>query len=171
MKRLLSVLLVGLIVLSSCSNSSSSSNTDESTIVNYYYDMLELLTSATSFLDEPIYFDITVDIAKIDDGYRYYVIVDNAKIALYNVQVLAIVVGEDYSDTMAPSAGIFEGTYNMIPNQANVDAGYVAGLSVSGLCEEGEITIDILVRYTSSDMETIVREYYRYTATYQEEND
>ena len=166
MKRIFGLLLAGLIILSSCSNSD-----EDSTTSDHYYDMLDLLTDAHSFSVEPVYYDITVELAQIDGGYRYYVIVDNARIAMYNIQVMAIVVGEDYSATMAPNIGIFEGIlYSMIPNQSNVDAGYVAGLSISGLTDEAEVTIDILVRYSTSDLQTTYRDYYRYTVSYVEED-
>ena len=168
MKRFLGVLLAGLIILSSC----STADEDTTTSSEYYYDMLDLLISVESFSSEPVYYDITVDMAKVDDGYHYYVIVDNAKIAMYNIQVMAIVAGEDYSETMAANVGIFEGvSYTMIPNQTNVDDGYVAGLSISGLTDEAEATIDVIVRYSTSDMQTVIREYYRYTVTYEGESD
>ncbi len=157
------MLAAALILLCSCS-----AGDEDTTTTERYYDMLELLIDVQSFSAEPVYYDLTVELVQIEDGYRYYVIVDNAKIAMYNIQVMAIVTGEDYSETMAPNVGIFEGvSYNMIPNQTNVDAGYVAGLSISGLTDESEATIDILVRYQTGNYETVIREYYRYTVTYE----
>ncbi len=156
--------MVGLIFLSACSSSEEDTTTTE-----HYYDMLELLTDVETFSTAPSYYDLTVEMVQIDDGYRYYVIVDNAKISMYNIQIMAIVVGEDYSNTMAANIGIFEGvSYNMIPNQTKTEDGYVAGLSISGITDEAEVTIDILVRYSSSDLQTTYRDYYRYTVTYEE---
>ena len=73
-------------------------------------------------------------------------------------------LSDDYSQTMAANVGIFEGvSYAMIPNQTNVDAGYVGGLSISGLTDHAPCRVLVMVRYRlEGDHESVIREYYSF---------
>lgn len=157
MKRLLAIFLC-LLLISGCSQS------DDHTMDERYFDMLALLESEQNY-QTPINYAVSVELSATDDGnYRYYVIIDETKIAMYEIQAMAIVEGDDYSQTMAANVGIFEGvSYAMIPNQTNVDAGYVGGLSISGLTDHAPCRVLVMVRYRlEGDHESVIREYYSF---------
>ena len=157
MKRLLAIFLC-LLLISGCSQN------DDHTMDERYFDMLALLESEQNY-QTPVNYAVSVELSATDDGnYRYYVIIDEPKIAMYEIQAMAIVEGDDYSQTMAANVGIFEGvSYAMIPNQTNVDAGYVGGLSISGLTDHAPCRVLVMVRYRlEGDHESVIREYYSF---------
>ena len=164
MRKLL-ITLILLLVLSGCSvdtNQDISAN-------GRYFDMISLLKSNQKFMTSSDNFDIVGEVAKINDGYRYYIIIDNPHIALYNVEVLAIEEGIDYSKSMACNIGIFEDTpYNLIPNQANVEKGYVKGLSVSGVSQNKNIRLKVLVLWQDKALANTYREYFQFNLSFKE---
>lgn len=101
-------------------------------------------------------FDLTFELNEIENGYRYYVTLDNPKYAMYGVSILAIEEGEDYSDKMAANAGIFEDDdYYLVPGQAEPSKGYVKGISISGLSNslEEKPKLKVIVQWHSSKQE------------------
>ncbi len=157
------ILIISLCLLSGCTTDSTAvSGSDDR-----YYDMLHQLENVQNYASEPTYYSLTIELSEVEGGYRFFVIVDEPKIAMYNIQVMAIVEGDDYSNTMAANVGIFEDTsYTMIPHQTKPDDGYVAGLSISGLTEDNPCTLNIMVRYETSDHESVTRDYYRVEVQY-----
>ena len=99
-----------------------------------YFFLIDMLNEHETFADASRYFAIDVEMAKIENGYRYYIIVDDPQLAMYDIELIAIEKGVDYSQNMAANVGVFEDTqYNMIPNQSNAEDGYVKGLIASGV--------------------------------------
>ncbi len=162
MKKLL-ILILSLFLITGCSNESATTSGSD----DRYYDMLHQLENVQNFNSAPIYYNLTVELSEVEGGYRFFVIIDEPKIAMYNIQMMAIVEGGDYSETMAANVGIFETTtYTMIPNQTKPEDGYVAGMSISGLTSDNPCTLDIMIRYETQDRETVTRDYYRIEVAY-----
>lgn len=160
MKKIL-ILLMAL-SLSACTFTSSNTNANVR-----YFAMIELIEERDQFAEESNYFDIIVEMSRIEGGFRYYVIVDNARSAMYDVEAVAIEKGVDYSSTMAATVGIFEETeYIMIPNQANPDKGYVAGLSFSATTTSADTDIYVLVQWKNRDRTETNREFFHLDAEY-----
>ena len=91
---------------------------------------------------------------RVEDGsYRYYIILDDPKIAMYNVMMIAVENGVSYQEceTMVPSFGIFEDRVSLVPGQVNYEEGYVKGISISGQSDKDTMDLLILVRWKSSD--------------------
>ena len=144
--------------------------TKDVSVDSRYEDMIELLITNEKFATESNYYDVSYDIVKLNEGYRYYIYIDNPRIALYNVQVLAIEDGIDYSRYMAANVGIFEDTqYHLVPNQTNVDKGYVKGLMISGVTEKSELEIELMVCWSDRVSSTNEREYIQMHLNYVEE--
>ena len=115
------------------------------------------------------YFDIAVEMAKIESGYRYYITVDNPRIAMYDIELLAIEKDVDYMNNMAANVGIFEETqYNMVPNQANSEMGYVKGVVASGVTNNPQTTLYVFVQFKNSDYSLSHSEFIRLDANYGE---
>lgn len=135
-----------------------------------YFDLIDNIKEHEVFNETSNYFDISVDMAKIDGGYRYYVTIDNPRNALYDIEALAIEKDVDYSVNMAANIGIFEQEeYSMIPNQKNPDKGYVPGIIISGISQLPETTLYIYVSFKNSDYSNSKTEYFKFDVKYEGE--
>ena len=95
-------------------------------------------------------FELEIVFTKIENQYRYDIILDQPSIAMYDIEIM--VVENDLSfertDKMMPNFGIFESNEaNMIPFQVDVDKGYVKGVVVSGLVEVSVVELKIMVAW------------------------
>jgi len=152
------ITLLFLLLLSACANKEMS---QEEKNQQRYLELVNSLQNQENFIESSTYYNIEGEMASLEDGtYRFYVVIDDARSALYNVEALAIVDGKDYSSEMAASVGIFEDKeYTMIPHQANVDDGYVLGLVLSGIAEEKEVDLKVMVQWSNKDESNTKREF------------
>ncbi len=158
MKKLFLVLIL-IFSLSACSSDSGTSANDADVI--RYYDMIELINSYSNFSTSSNYFDISGEISDIDGGYRYYIFIDNARVTMYDIEAIAIEKGVDYSNTMTANIGIFESDeYHMVPNQSDIDLGYVKGVSISGFTTTENPTLYVLVQWKNKNRDTTYREFF-----------
>lgn len=158
MKKLFLVLIL-IFSLSACSSDSGTSANDADVI--RYYDMIELINSYSNFSTSSNYFDISGEISEIDGGYRYYIFIDNARVTMYDIEAIAIEKGVDYSNTMTANIGIFESDeYHMVPNQSDIDLGYVKGVSISGFTTTENPTLYVLVQWKNKNRDTTYREFF-----------
>ena len=169
MKKFCCFLLLFLL-LCGCQRDSSSAR--KITAEERYLDLVELLQAQEVLRESSNAFDLSGEIVPITEGYRYYVFIDNARIALYDMEVLACEDGVDYTNQMAASVGIFEeNEYHMIPNQSNPDKGYVSGLVISGVSQKPEVDLRVLIQWENKDRNNNTRAYYRLHLAVSEEND
>lgn len=148
-----------LLVLCGCKKDTTEQANNEK-----YLDYCELIKEHDTFKDGSEYFDVSSDITKIDEGYRYYIIIDNPKIAMYNIEAVAIEMDSDYTKTMAANIGIFEeNKFSFVPNQANPDAGFVKGISISGISENNNPTLYMLVEWNDVGLNITNREFIKVT--------
>ena len=165
MKKLLNLLL-SFFCLSACVPTIATETAKDDTLIRYL-DMVELLNTYSDFESEGEYFDISTDVAAIDGGYRYYVFIDNPRIAMYDVEALAIEKDVDYQTHMAANVGIFESEeYHMVPNQSDAELGYVSGLSISATSDHPDITLYILVQWKNAKRSDTYRQYFELPAVY-----
>ena len=165
MKKLL-ILLLTILCLCGCQEIATE-NVDPD---QRYFDMINTIKEHEVFISTSNYYDVSVEMAKIDEGYRYYVTIDNVRIALYDIEAIAIEQDVDYSNTMAANIGIFEEKeYSMIPNQKNPEKGFVSGLVMSGVSELPETTLYIYVSFKNADYSEIKTEYFKLDVKYEGE--
>ena len=164
MKKIL-IILLALLSLTACQEYGKK----EADPKERYIYLIEMLEEHQNFADSSSYFDIGVEMARIDDGYRYYIIIDEPKLAMYDVEVLAIEKGVDYLDNMAANVGIFEDMqYNLVPNQTNAKRGFVKGVVASGVTGKAETKLYVFVQFKNSDYSSVHTEYFEFTARYEE---
>ena len=127
-----------------------------------YFDFMKLLQEREEFTSSSLNYNISSEITSIGDNqYRYFVTIDKPKIAMYDIEIMAIEQGKDYSDNIAASAGILSTIqYNMIPNQSKVEDGYVSGISISGISSNSQINLRVLVQWENKDASVINRDCY-----------
>ncbi|MDD6004837.1 MAG: hypothetical protein PUC68_04130 [Firmicutes bacterium] len=164
MKKFLVILMI-IGILTGCSDVKNSN----SIAAGRYFDMIEILKNNEQFEDSSNYFDISYEVSKINDGYRYYVFMDNPRIAMYDIKIIVIEDGVDYSEVMAGNIGIFEdGSYNMIPNQTNIEKGFVKGLSVSGITDKADTSLKVMITWQDKLLSVTSREFFRFNLNYGE---
>ncbi len=157
MKKLGFICLICL--LSACQTNSRMDAAKYNLYKTYYTDIF----NQANFTQSSQYFEISASRQLIGTNiYRFDVIIDQAKVAMYNVEILVILDNGSLtiSDTMMPSVGIFENdTYNMIPYQSNNALHYVKGFGLNGLSSETIMHLKILVMWKDSTKVTQFKEY------------
>lgn len=134
-----------------------------------YSYLIEMIEENERFATSSNYFDIAVDMTRIASGYRYYIIVDEPRIAMYDIEMIAIEEGVDYRNRMAANVGIFEQKeYNMVPNQANSEKGFVKGIVASGVSDKSETTLYIFVQFHNADYSSSHGEFFKLDASCEE---
>lgn len=138
-------LFVLLVLLVGCTSST------EEVRYQIYKTTYQSILNTTSFLSSSENFSINASASDLGNGQvRYDVFLDEPKIAMYDVEILAIVDTGllVVSDQMMPSVGIFETSeYNLIPYQVNAETGYPAGFNLNGLTDANTLTIKVLVTW------------------------
>lgn len=135
-----------------------------------YYSLIDSINEHDSFSGFSNYYDIKAEMAKINEGYRYYITIDQPKCALYDIEALAIERNVDYSANMAANIGIFdEKEYSMIPNQKNTDKGFVSGVVFSGISQQPITSLYVYVSFKNSDYSNVYNEYLKLDVAYEGE--
>lgn len=116
------------------------------------------------------YYDLEVVMNKISEAeYRYDVIIDSPKIAMYAIEVMVVEnnITPEVANKMMPTIGIFENVeYNLIPYQVNVEKGYVKGLIVNGISTQPSINLKIMVLWRDYAKLLVTREFFEIVKTY-----
>lgn len=160
------ILLVVLITLVGCTSVGGQRINNE----ERYQGLIEMLNEYENYAEKSNNFNIALDIASINDGYRYYVTIDKPKIAMYDVEAIAIEKDVDYTNTMTASIGIFdESEYALVPNQKNTNKGYYEGIMMSGVSNSPEITLNVFVSYKNKDYSINHTEYIVLSGKYEEQ--
>lgn len=162
MNTLTKLLLAFVIFLSGCGKSPQKVNDEKIEEYQTYYD---IVNKTQKFKDSSENFNIALEMSQIPDGtYRYAIVVDEAKIAMYDVVMIAVENNTPYDDAdkMMPSLGIFEDSCSLIPGQVNTSQGYAKGLAMSGECSEDGVNLEILVQYKNAKRTKETREFFSY---------
>lgn len=166
-KKILNVLLSGLLLCGCTRNSKD--NLNQAGIETYETYYTEVISNG-HYTETSQYFTLSYEMIRVEDGsYRYYIILDYPKIAMYNVMMIAVENGVSYQEceTMVPSFGIFEDRVSLVPGQVNYEEGYVKGISISGQSDKDTMDLLILVRWKSSDG-TQMSAYIQHTVSMEE---
>ena len=163
--RKIAVLLLCIGLLAGCTRTAVSDELMMASYEGYYLAVQD----NERFQDGSDYYNLYGEMSKIGDGtYRYYVFLDNAQIAMYDVVMLAVENGIPFAEaeTMMPSIGIFEKTdYSLIPYQSRPVSGYVKGLVISGESQEDSIDLKLMVEWRDQSRKNTYREYIAFTLT------
>ena len=169
MKKLLLIVLT-CIMLTGCQSSTRQLDDEKyNAYLSYYQAILDTENKETVCQD----FNIELIVNKIGESrYRYDVIIDDPKVAMYDLKVLVIVEnveGTINTKEMMPSIGIFEDvSYSMVPNQIDKDKMFVEGLDLSVVSNEPVIHLGVMVGYDKKDGKEGTTHYFELTTTYVE---
>jgi len=129
----------------------------------YYQSILDretFLTNSDSFAIEAV-------MNKVDDNYRFSVIIEAPKTAMYNIEAMAIIDDGSVSinyDYVMPASGIFDRAYNIVPYQVNEAAGYPRGIILDGLCNKDKVKLLVMVSWTNADSTEVYKEFFELEA-------
>ena len=150
------------ILLSGCG---TGRQTADITRYETYYRAIEESTKYTASSE---YYSVSAEMTSLDDGsYRYYVIIDEPKISMYDIVIMTVEDNRTFAETtkMMPSSGVFDASSSMIPNQINSRAGFVKGLIISGECDKDQIFLKLLVEWKDRSLKNITREFIGFNLT------
>lgn len=140
------IILLGLIFLIGCSKGPGK----DDLLLDKYKAAYSDLVSNDKFVSTSSFYDVETVVNKIKDNkFRVDTIIDNPKVAMYNIQIIAEIdsTGVEQYEDVVPSLGIVDQTaYNLIPFQVNQDEGFYGGLVVSGISDnsQGEVILEII---------------------------
>ena len=161
MKKIIAIILTCFLV-----GCTTNDNVSEAT-AKRYNEMITLLNEQVEYTEEESYFSIYAEISKVSDGYRYYIFIENPKVAMYNVEAIAITNGVDYTTNMASNVGIFDETkYNLVPNQVKIEDGYAKGIMLSGISSYADNDLYVLVQWRDVSLTNVSREFIHLIANY-----
>ena len=167
MKKLITVILV--LLLTGCMSNVTREIDKEryDAYMTYYQSILE----EEDKLSKSQSYDTELVVNALEDGtYCYDVIIDNPRVAMYQIRALAVIddlSGKIDPENMMPSIGILDdAVYNMMPNVVNKDKGFVAGVTLSLVSDQPQLRIGLMVEYVDSSKVTSKREYITLFASY-----
>lgn len=148
--RKLKILLCMMLVLGGCVQTEGG-NAQENN--EKYENYMELLIDNSKQISANIPFDWDFQMQESEGSYIYEVKIFNPKVAMSNVQMIAVDIEDISEKNVAPSIGIFEEKpYNMVPNQINIEKGYYEGLGFSGISSKKAFVLNCLVVYKDKNL-------------------
>ena len=159
---------IGLLILATllvgCQNKTV--NSDDVNLQKYeaYY---QSILDNEHFLEKSEYFSIEAVINMVEGAYRFSVIIDEPQVAMYNIEMMAIIDDGSVSinyDTVMPVSGVFDRSYNLLPYQSNETSGYPSGIIVDGLCDSSRVTLLIMVAWKNETNTASFRQFFRLVA-------
>ena len=167
MKKIRILFLTMVFFLGGCDMFPSSQTTvaEDAKYSTYY----RAVSRNEKWKDGSFYYSLSAQMTRLDDGsYRFYIFLDQARVAMYDIAVLAVMNDIAYPDAtmMMPNIGIMgKNTYTMIPNQYDPENGFVKGLVLSGESTEASVDLKLLVEWKDKALEHVNREFIRFTLT------
>lgn len=87
-----------------------------------------------------------------NDTYSYTVFIDEPRIAMYQIQMMALDPIRVKDDKMEPNLGILEDeVFNLVPNQVYVDKGYPKGIALNGTVETSSFSIFVGISFSEEN--------------------
>ena len=167
MKKFRILFLIAVLFFVGCKNSASSEHTlPEDDRYQTYYNAI---SRNEKWKDGSLYYSVSAQMVQLDDGsYRFYVFLDHARIAMYDIALLAVMNDVPYREAtvMMPNIGILgKNTYTMIPNQYDPQNDYVKGLVISGESDAASVDLKMMIEWKDKSLEHVSREFIRFTLT------
>lgn len=162
MKYLWKMIVIFAFFVSGCSSKQDTSAQEKLEEYETYYEMI---SSNTQFSQASDNFTIALEMSQIPDGtYRYVIVVDEPKIVMNDIVMMAVVnqIPYDEATSLMPSNGVFESRCSLVPNQVNKQQGIVKGIAISGESTEDSIHVEILVQYKNAKLTKQTREFFSY---------
>ena len=168
MKKIILVML--LFVTTGCSNNTVDSDIERMSKYNSLY--LSCLNNG-DFSTSSDNFNIELDFSNTESGVNYFIVIDNLKVAMYDVEAIVVEDLVDYNEVeMMPSIGIFEANeYNLIPYQTNKENNFYGGIVISGDTGDKNVGLYALITWKDVTMTKEFKEYVLITEQFNQGNE
>lgn len=118
---------------------------------NNYETLVKRLRSNVDFIDSSEFFTITTHVELGDDAlYHYSVKIDNPRVGMFNVGIIAIdeAVENQVTDPYRHSVGVIGvNTFNMLPGQVDNELNYVSAFELGLKSEQSQMNMMIFVKW------------------------
>lgn len=149
------LMLISVLLLTACSGKKALHKEK----LELYQSYWTVIQDQETYLKESQHFGIR---AELDENGDYAVIVDKARVAMMDVEILVIEnQGPFQTEKMMPSAGIFEDAIDLVPNQSKPESDFKAGIKVGGTAEL-PLTLHVLVSWKSLTDNENYREFFEF---------
>ncbi len=170
MKKIL-ILLLLTVTLFGCQNDEAREIDKEK--YNAYLTYYQSILAAENKQETSQCFDIELVVNKLDENnYRYDIIIDNPRVAMFNIKTLAIIETlslEIDKENMMPSVGILDDYhFNMVPGQVDKKNDFYEGIILSLTSKESSLRVSVMVDYKPLNDEHTVRQYFSLYTIYEE---
>lgn len=160
MRRCLFIILC-VMMLSGCSNSHQQ---DEESMKNYEA-FINAVINNKGIQSTFIPFDYTLVQQKQTDGsYQYEVQIYNPRVAMYDIQAIAVDAAVDSNTNIYPCISLVgkdaKQAYYMIPYQSNPSLGYIEMIGLNGISKEKQFTLHVLVSWKDSSRANTYRAFF-----------
>ncbi len=157
-------ILLALFIVFSASACQSAAQKQYAANVQKYNAYYTAILNNDKFLSDSGNYDITAVMNKLSaTEYRYDVIIDNPRIAMFDVEILVIENDKslEISSQVMPSVGLFENEeYNLVPFQVNLKDGFTKGFGLSGTVKTPAIDLKVMVVWRDYAKVSQNREYF-----------
>lgn len=158
MKKILNILLVSIVLLSGCNGKET--NVEQ---IKLYEGFKESIMNNGGLPSTNIPFDYDVEIKEKANVYYYTVIVSNPRVYMGNVQMLVLNPDDLTTDYVSSSKGVFdEHELSMIPNQENMEKGYMKDIKLSGVSEKKNFQLYCMISYKDHDQQNQYQTYFSF---------
>ena len=167
MKKIVLSLMIFLLLVG-CSNAQNIENEQLARYESYWNSLL----NETTFMNASRNFNIEGIIQKSGDLYEYYVVIDEPKTAMYDVEIMIIENKSrfDEYETMVPSVGIFDAMINMVPYQVRKESNYREGAALGRQeLSNDEVTLQIMVMWKNYTKLESFKEVFELSLKYETE--
>lgn len=169
MRKLPLFVLVALLLLTGCSQH----HKEEQESIKNYESFIDAVLNNGGSVSKIIPFDYTFNVVKQkDNSYQYEVIISNPRVAMYNIQAIAVDPALDSNSNVYPCLGLLgddaTASFNMIPYQANGERGFVRKIYLDGVSSEDQFTLQVMVTWKDSSLVNTNRVFF--TCNYTQED-
>ena len=162
-RQILCLMAAALLLISGCSKKDPNQiSTEKMQLYTAYY---KSIMEMDRFQEKSDFYDLEVVMNQLPNGtYRYYVILDQPRVAMVDVEMLVVDAAVDYSQTsvIAP--------YSLIPNQVYPELGYVKGLMASGETTSPIVSLNVMVLWKDYAKLKETREYLQLTGDFENQS-
>ena len=171
-RQILCLMAAALLLISGCSKKDPNQiSTEKMQLYTAYY---KSIMEMDRFQEKSDFYDLEVVMNQLPDGtYRYYVILDQPRVAMVDVEMLVVDAAVDYSQTsvFAPAVGLVENEdYALIPNQVYAELGDGKGLMASGETTSPIVSLNVMVLWKDYAKLKETREYLQLTGDFENQN-
>lgn len=170
MRKIGMMCLLTVLFLSGCTNTKEK----EAEALNNYKSFRDSIIDNKEAETPDIPFSHKLEVSKLKDGtYEYIITIDNAKVAMYNIEWMIYDKSIDSGNNtqIFPTYGILEDdtkNFTMLPFQSRKEKNFVSGMQLSGISQTPKFTLNVLVTWKDYGKTNTYKAYFNHSYEYSE---